>query len=341
MNKFLKAFGVLFLLSAVAVGVAYNKFLGSVVEKSEIIYISTADLKNVGYRVVVDSLILPHISNRLAFETYAKRLDLPERIKPGRYELSEGQSVIDIVRMLKLGIEKPTQLTFNNIRTPEQLAGRMAQQIEADSIEVLNVLGSEEVLSMVGFKNRKELMSIFIPNTYEIYWSTSPQKLVARMNREYQNFWTQSREEKRKLLNLSRLDVSTLASIVYEETIKSDEMPRVAGVYLNRLRIGMRLQADPTVKYAMGDFELKRILFKHLEYDSPYNTYKYGGLPPTPIAMPSIAAIDAVLNAEKHSYLYFCARPEFDGYHNFAKTLSEHNANSRSYSKELNRRNIK
>lgn len=332
---------MLFLLSAVAVGVAYNKFLGSVVEKSEIIYISTADLKNVGYRVVVDSLILPHISNRLAFETYAKRLDLPERIKPGRYELSEGQSVIDIVRMLKLGIEKPTQLTFNNIRTPEQLAGRMAQQIEADSIEVLNVLGSEEVLSMVGFKNRKELMSIFIPNTYEIYWSTSPQKLVARMNREYQNFWTQSREEKRKLLNLSRLDVSTLASIVYEETIKSDEMPRVAGVYLNRLRIGMRLQADPTVKYAMGDFELKRILFKHLEYDSPYNTYKYGGLPPTPIAMPSIAAIDAVLNAEKHSYLYFCARPEFDGYHNFAKTLSEHNANSRSYSKELNRRNIK
>ncbi len=323
--------------------VAYNFFFGSAVEKSEVIYVSSADLADLGYHAVADSLILPSISNsnRAAFEFYSTYLELPERIKPGRYEIAEGQSVMDVVRMLKLGIEKPTHLTFNNIRTPEQLAGRIAEQIEADSIEILKCFDRAEVLDMAGVKNRMELMSIFIPNTYEVYWSTSPQKLLERMNREHKQFWTQSREEKRKALNLSQLEVSTLASIVYEETAKQDEMPRVAGVYLNRLKIGMKLQADPTVKYAMGDFELKRILFKHLEYDSPYNTYKYGGLPPTPIAMASIAAIDAVLNPEKHNYLYFCARPEFDGYHNFARTLREHNANSRAYSAELNRRKIK
>lgn len=322
-------------------GVGYNNFFDSAVKKTQIIYISSADLRDVGYRTVVDSLIFPHISHHKAFDIYAKHLDLPKRIKPGCYEITTQQSVIDIVRMLKLGVEKPINLTFNNIRTPEQLAGRVAQLIEADSIEILTALGSKEVLDRVGVKSREELMSIFIPNTYEVFWSISPQKLVDRMNREYNNFWTESRDERRKSQKLSRLEVSTLASIVYEETARNDEMPRVAGVYLNRLKIGMKLQADPTVKYAIGDFELKRILFKHLDYDSPYNTYMYGGIPPTPIAMPSIVAIDAVLNPEKHNYLYFCARPEFDGYHNFARTLREHNANSRAYSAELNRRNIK
>lgn len=321
--------------------VACHIFFSAATTTSQIVYISSKDLQSLGYDKVKDSLLMPHISNHVAFDMYATRLDLAKSIKPGRYQIHEGQNVVDIVRMLKLGLQSPIRLTFNNIRTPAQLAGRIAEQIEADSMEVVSVLSAEEVLDKIGVKTTNELISIFIPNTYEIYWTTSPVRLVERMKREYDSFWNNERETKRKGLNLSRLEVSTLASIVYEETAREDEMARVAGVYVNRLKRGMKLQADPTVKYAMGDFELKRILHKHLKYDSPYNTYMYAGLPPSPIAMASIVAIDAVLNYERHNYLFFCARPEFDGYHNFAQTLRQHNANSRAYSAELNRRKIK
>lgn len=341
MSKYLKALVGLMLLLAVGVVVAYRIFFGVTAPKTEIIYVSSADLQNRGYGSIVDSLIYPYISHRQAFDLYAQYLELPQRIKAGRYEIREGMNVVEIVRMLKLGMQKPTTLIFNNIRTPEQLAGRLASQIEADSIAILTAFTSPEILESVGVKSKEELISIFIPNTYEIYWTISPESLIVRMNNEHSKFWTSERDSKRKVLGMSRLDVSTLASIVYEETAKVDEMARVAGVYVNRLKRGMLLQADPTVKYALGDFELKRVLFKHLKHDSPYNTYMYGGVPPSPIAMPSIAAIDAVLNYEKHNYLYFCARPQFDGYHNFATTLQQHNANSRAYSAELNRRNIK
>lgn len=325
----------------VSVGVAYRNFFGSAVHESAIVYLSTTDLQTKGYEQVIDSAILPHMSHHKAFDIYAKRLNLPQKIRSGRYQLSEGQSVMDVVRILKLGIQEPIILKFNNIRTPGQLASRLSLQIEADSTIIMQALESPEILNKVGVKNREEMLAIFIPNSYEVYWNITPESLIQRMKTEHSRFWNETREQKRKELNLSQLEVSTLASIVYEETAREDEMARVAGVYVNRLKRGMKLQADPTVKYAMGDFELKRILHKHLKYDSPYNTYRYGGLPPTPIAMPSIAAIDAVLNYEKHKYLFFCARPEFDGYHNFAQTLVQHNANSRAYSAELNRRNIK
>ncbi|MFR9602453.1 MAG: endolytic transglycosylase MltG [Rikenellaceae bacterium] len=329
------------LLMAVGVGVAYRIFFSAAAAQTEVIYISSADLQSRGYESIVDSLIYPLITHHRAFDLYAQHLDLSQRIKAGRYEIREGMNVIEIVRILKLGVQKPMTLIFNNIRTPEQLAGRLASQIEADSLSVLSALSSPEVLGSVGLKSKEELISVFIPNSYEVYWTTSPEKLIARMKSEHSKFWTPQREAKREELGLSRLEVSTLASIVYEETAREDEMARVAGVYVNRLKRGMLLQADPTVKYAMGDFELKRVLFTHLKYDSPYNTYMYGGVPPSPIAMPSIAAIDAVLNYEKHKYLYFCARPQFDGYHNFATTLQQHNANSRAYSAELNRLKIK
>ena len=182
---------------------------------------------------------------------------------------------------------------------------------------------------------------MFIPDTYEFYWTVSPQDFVHRMKREYDRFWTPERDARRQRSGLSRLEVMTLASIVYEETRKTDEMPRIAGVYINRLRRGIPLQADPTVKYAMQDFALRRILYKHLKYPSPYNTYVNKGLPPSPICMPGKNAIEAVLDFEKHDYIFFCARPTFDGYHNFARTLSEHNRNARAYSAELNRRKIK
>ena len=202
------------------------------------------------------------------------------------------------------------------------------------------VLTSPEAARKVGFDSLT-LFSMFLPNTYEFYWTVGPAEFLERMRREYDRFWTPERDAKRERSGLSRLEVMTLASIVAEETRRTDEMPRIAGVYVNRLRKGIPLQADPTVKYAMQDFGLRRILYKHLKYPSPYNTYINKGLPPSPICMPSLAAIDAELDFERHDYLFFCARPTFDGYHNFARTLREHNANARAYSAELNRRNIK
>mgnify|MGYP000734869408 CR=1 FL=1 len=225
-------------------------------------------------------------------------------------------------------------------RTPAQLAGKLGRQFDADSASFAQVLTSDSLARTLGFDS-VTLFSMFIPNTYEFYWTASPQEFVTRMKREYDRFWAAGRDEKRDRSGLSRLEVMTLASIVYEETRKVDEMPRIAGVYINRLRRGIPLQADPTVKYAMQDFGLRRILYKHLKYPSPYNTYVNKGLPPSPICMPSIDAIDAVLGYERHDYLFFCARPTFDGYHNFARTLREHNANARAYSAELNRRRIK
>lgn len=292
------------------------------------------------YGAVVDSL-KPRIRHWAAFERYARRLDLARSFKPGHYEIKEGMSVIDIARMLKLGLQTPVRVTINNVRTPSEIAQRLARQIDADSALLLKVLTSSEVAQEAGFDNPAAFFSMFLPNTYEFYWTVSPEEFVKRMKQEYDRFWTPERDALRQRSGLSRLEVMTLASIVYEETRKTDEMPRIAGVYVNRLRRGIPLQADPTVKYAMQDFTLRRILYRHLKYPSPYNTYINKGLPPSPICMPGINAVDAVLNFENHDYLFFCARPTFDGYHNFARTLREHNANARAYSAELNKRKIK
>ena len=250
-------------------------------------------------------------------------------------------SVIDVVRMLKLGLQTPVKVTMNNVKTPAQLAGKLSRQIEADSASLASAFMDGATAERLGFSSPLTMFSIFLPNTYEFYWTVTPEDFIDRMYKEYKKFWTGERDEKRKRSGLNRVEVSTLASIVYEETRKTDEMPRIAGVYMNRLRKGIPLQADPTIKYAMQDFGLRRILYRHLKYESPYNTYLHRGLPPSPICMPSIAAIDAVLDYEQNDYIYFCARPTFDGYHNFARTLAEHNANARAYQRELNKRKIK
>lgn len=316
-----------------------TQFLGSAVDTSFAVSIGNEVIDSDGW-ADVESQILPNISHDWAFKFYAKRLNLESTFKAGCYQIPQGVSVIRIVRMLKLGEQHTVNVTFNNLRTIPDLAGRVSQQLDLDSLELLNYLTDEKVAAQYEFTSAT-IFSMFIPNTYQFYWSTTPKKFTDRIYSEYNTFWNSDRVSKAKALNLSRLEVMTLASIVYEETKQTSEMARVAGVYINRLRIGMPLQADPTVKYALQDFTIKRVLNKHLEYDSPYNTYKYRGLPPSPIAMPSIAAIDAVLSPETHSYLYFCARPTFDGYHNFAKTLSEHNVNARAYINELNRLKIK
>ncbi len=296
-------------------------------------------LESQGAEAVVDTLVMPHLRHHLAFRLYAHRLNLSQRVKAGSYELNKGMSVIDVVRMLSLGEQTPVRITFNNVRVVEQLAGRLSQQIDADSAALVSAMRSDSLAKEYGIST-KEIFSLFIPNTYEVWWTITPEDLVRRIYLEHDRFWTAERDALRKGLKLSRVEVITLASIVYEETKKVDEMSRIAGVYLNRLRRGMRLQADPTVKYALGDFTIRRVLYRHLEYDSPYNTYRYKGLPPSPIALPSIAAIESVLRSESHSYLYFCARPEMDGYHNFSKSYAEHQRYAREFAAELNRRGV-
>ncbi len=316
------------------------QFYGGAVKAPFVIELSDRVLNERGGREVLDSLVSPNIRHRRAFTIYADWLDLWDSVKAGRYELRQGMDVIDIVRMLKLGLQTPLNVTFTSARGMDHLAGKLAKQIEPDSLALLEAFRSADLAASMGLKE-EEMLAIFIPNTYQLWWTVTPEELVKRMNVEYDRFWTPAREEARKALNLSRVEVSTLASIVVEESAKVDEMPRIAGVYINRLRRGIKLQADPTVKFAIGDSSIKRVLNKHLTYDSPYNTYKHKGLPPGPIAVASIAAINAVLNYEKHNYIYFCARPEFDGYHNFASTYSKHLENARAYSAELNRRGIK
>lgn len=311
------------------------QFNGNAVAKERDLYISA----RADYRALTDSL-LPHLRHRKAFECYARRINLSGSFKPGRYVLRQGMSVIEVARMLKLGMQTPVRVTINNVRTTGQLAQKLSRQIDTDSASIAQALTSEEVAAGVGFDSRT-LFSMFIPNTYEFYWTVSPEELVTRLKREYDRFWSGERDAKRERSGLSRLEVMTLASIVAEETRKGDEMARIAGVYINRLGRGIPLQADPTVKYAMQEFTLRRILYSHLKYPSPYNTYMNKGLPPSPICMPGVNAIDAVLDFERHDYLFFCARHTLDGYHNFARTLSEHNANARAYSAELNRRKIK
>ena len=311
-------------------------FKGNAVIEERELYVG----RDVEYETLLDSL-KPSIKHHFAFDLYAKRLALSDSYKVGHYVIEDGMNVIEIVRMLKLGLQTPVNVTMNNVKITAQLAGKLAKQIEADSVEIVEVLTDKALAKELGFDSPLTMFSIFLPNTYEFYWTVKPREFVERMYREYKRFWDGARDEKRKRSGLDRVEVATLASIVYEETRKVDEMPRVAGVYINRLKTGMPLQADPTIKYALQDFGMRRILNRHLKTPSPYNTYINKGLPPSPICMPSIDAIDAVLNFEKHDYIFFCARPTFDGYHNFARTLSEHNANAKAYQRELNKRKIK
>ncbi len=273
------------------------------------------------------------------FRLLARRKHLPTHVNPGHYVIRSGMNNNRLIIMLRGGFQDAVRVTFHNIRTLAQLAGVLGRQLEPDSASFLAVLKDSAFIAQYGF-DTATVIALFLPDTYDFYWNTSPRRFVKKMYREYKRFWNEERKQKARELGLTPLEVSVLASIVQEEVLHDDEMPRVAGVYLNRLRKGMRLQADPTVKFALQQEGRKRILKKDLHVDSPYNTYRYAGLPPGPIRMPSKAAIDAVLNAEKNSYLYFCARDDFSGYHNFARTLSEHNRNARLYRRALNKKKI-
>lgn len=273
------------------------------------------------------------------FEFLAKRLDYVDHIKAGHYVLKDGMTNLQLINMLRLGQQTPVKVVFNNIRNIEQLAGKISSLIEADSISILNEIRSDSTLKAKGF-NEYNYASLFIPNTYEFYWNTDAKRFLIRMKREYKTFWNETRIQKAKEQNLTLLQVSTLASIIDKETTKTSEMKTIAGVYMNRLKKRWPLQADPTLIFALGDYEIHRVLDIHKVIESPYNTYKYAGLPPGPICIPSIAAIDAVLNAENHKYFYFCAKDDLSGYHVFARNIDEHNANAEKYRRALNRKKI-
>lgn len=292
----------------------------------------------------VKAIMEPLLKDLNTFESAADKKGYSANIKAGKYAIKKGMGNNDIVNSLRSG-NIPVKVAFNNQENLADLAGRISLQIEADSTALLSVFKESEFLKAKGF-NDKTALSMYIPNSYEFFWNTSAEGFRERMLKEYKRFWTDERIAKSKSLGLNPAQVITLASIVHKETAKVDERPRVAGVYLNRLSKGMLLQADPTVIYAIklhtGNFDtiIKRVLYKDLELDSPYNTYKYAGLPPGPIAMPDISAIDAVLNPEKHDYYYFVANVEDFGYHKFAKTLAQHNRNKEQYVRWINSQKI-
>lgn len=273
------------------------------------------------------------------FRLMAERMNYPVNVKTGRYAIRNGMTMPDVIRLLRSGIQTPVDITFNNIRTAEDLAGRLSQQLMMDSLTLLHALKDSSNAEKYGF-NQETFLSMFIPNTYEVYWDTGIENLLSRMKREYDAFWNESRRGKAKKIGLTPVEISTLASIVEDEATYADEYPVVAGLYLNRLNKGIRLESDPTVKFAVGDFSLRRILYRHLEVESPYNTYKNTGLPPGPIRVPSIRAIDGTLSPQEHNYLFMCAKEDLSGRHNFAVTHAEHARNARAYQQALNERGI-
>ena len=277
--------------------------------------------------------------NPQTFNWCAKRKNYPRHVHPGRYKIKNRMSNNQLIVMLRAGLQEPVKLTFNNIRFLSQLAKRISGIIEADSASIMALFQDEAFIGQYGF-DINTVKGMFIPNTYEFWWNTDARSFFIKMQEEYEKFWNHERTEKLSEIGLTRNEVSTLASIVEEETRKDDEKARITGVYMNRLKKGIRLQADPTIKYALGNFNIQRILKNHLDVKSPYNTYTHAGLPPGPIRIPSIKSIDAVLNYEKNDYLYFCAKDDFSGYHVFAKTLAQHNRNARLYQRALSRRRI-
>jgi UPF0755 protein len=263
------------------------------------------------------------------------------QVKPGRYRILKGMTSNEMINLLRAGLQEPVTITFNNIRTKGQFISYICRKIEADSAELAALLNDNDWLQKKLGLTSENVLTLFIPNTYQFYWNTSARQFIERMQSEYKKFWTEERKEKARELNLTPTEVSILASIVQAEQLMfPEERPTIAGLYLNRLRIGMMLQSDPTLIYAIGDFTITRVLNKDKEVDSPYNTYKYAGLPPGPICIPEISSIDAVLNYEKNEYLYMCAKEDFSGLHNFAKILSEHNKNAEKYKRALNKQKI-
>ena len=291
----------------------------------------------------VKKILEPFVENMNRFEMVANKRSYPENVKPGRFLFTKGMNSYDLVKSLRSNV--PVKLAFNNQERLENFAARVSSQIEPDSLTLMNTFKDSIFLKENGFNN-ENVFVMFIPNTYEVYWNITADKFRDKMIKEYRNFWNKERTEKAAKQGLSPVSATILASIVHKESVKKDERPRIAGVYLNRLKLEMPLQADPTVIFAIkkkdNDFDqvIKRVFYNDLFLTSPYNTYKVIGLPPGPIAMPDITALDAVLNPEKHDFIYFCASVDRFGYHEFAVTLPEHNVNAKKYADWINSQGV-
>ncbi len=320
--------------------ITYSKIYNKNVTKTAYVYIPS----NSNFDQLVE-LLSPYLKNKKSFIWVAKKKNYQNIIRAGKFEIKEGMNNNELINHLRGGKQETINLVFNNQDTLEKLAGRVADQIEADSISILKSVKDENFLKKNKF-SLETALGMYIPNSYDFYWNTSAEDFRERMHIEYNKFWNKERLEKAKKQNLTPLQVSTLASIVQKETAKVSERPKVAGLYLNRLKDFWPLQADPTIIFAIKqeqgqDIEIKRVLNEDLSIDSPYNTYINFGLPPGPIGMPDISSLNAVLNPNHHQYYYMCASIDKMGEHEFAKTLSQHNINARKYQNWINKQGIK
>lgn len=314
----------------------YPKVYGSNTsgEDEYVLYIPTSSLWE-----DVQVAISPALEDQQSFVWVAGLKKYPDRIRPGRYVIEAGSSNNSIVNMLRAGLQTPVRVTFTPTRYVEEIAGKVAAGIEADSLDLLYAMTHPDTARAYGF-SPQGFPSMFLPNSYEMYWNTDVHGFLSRMQNEYKRFWTEKRIERAKRKGLTPEQSTTLASIIQEEVAHLDEAERVAGVYVNRVKRGMKLDADPTLKFAAGDWSLRRVLNRHKEIDSPYNTYKYAGVPPGPITYPSTSLIDAVLQAEDHDYIFFVAKADRSGYHQFSKTYSQHLRYARQYQQSLNNRGV-
>ena len=333
-------------LGIAVIGLTYYYFFSPISKQQETAYLYIADDDDID-SVYVKIAAFSNRHGRAGFGTLARHWDYSSNIKTGRYAIQPKEGAFEVLRHLKNGAQEPINLTIPEVKTKERLAGFLGRKMMKDSIEFINCLNDSGICAQLGY-TVQSIPALFIPNTYSIYWNTDVETFIKRMLKEHHAFWQQKdRMERAKKMGMTPTEITTLASIIDEETSNNGEKPMIAGMYLNRLRCrsaeypkGMPLQADPTVKFAHKDFKLRRIYHKLLTIDSPYNTYKYPGLPPGPIKIASIQGIDAVLNHVSHDYLYMCAKEDFSGTHNFAATYKEHINNAKRYTEALNRKGI-
>ncbi len=338
-RKFIIALVVILIIALGFTGLNYYlKYFGpNVTDKQEYLYIHTGATFDDVYKTIKDDGI---VTDSTTFYWAAQNMNYVKRVKAGRYHLHAGMSNRKLINMLASGTQEPVTVAYHNLRLKEQFAGFIAKKIEPDSTAIIHLLDSAAFVQQYGFTT-DNVYTMFLPNSYQMYWNTSPEKFFKHIYANYQKFWTAERKQKAADINLTPVEVSVLASIVDAEALHDDEMPTIAGLYLNRLKMGMKLESDPTVIFAENDFTIHRVLSRYLTINSPYNTYLHTGLPPGPIMMPSINAVNAVLDYKKSNYIYMCAKEDFSGYHNFATNMADHLVNAHKFQQALNERNIK
>lgn len=338
-RKFIIAFIILVIAGLGLTGLFYylRYFKANVTDKQEYLYIRTGSNFADVYKTIREQGI---VKDSASFLWAAHKQKYTNRVKAGRYHLHAGMSNRNLIRMLVLGQQEPVKIALKNLRQKENFAGYISKKLEADSASIIALLDSADYVHKLGF-TPDNVYAMILPNTYDFNWDLSAKKILGKMYGEYLKFWTPERKKKANAIGLNPVKVSILASIVDAEALHDNEMPAIAGLYLNRLKKGMKLESDPTVIYAANDFTIHRVLNKQLAINSPYNTYMYTGLPPGPIMMPSMNAINSVLDYQKNDYLYMCAKEDFSGYHNFATNVAQHLINAHKFQQALNERNIK